>query len=53
MSERRLLIVYDYDADESGFVVVDVTEPLCRAGTYGQAREMKRILESGGADEHR
>ena len=43
--KRRLLIVYDYDAEETGFIVIDVTEPLVKATSYGEAFEAKRLLE--------
>ncbi len=43
--KRRLLIIYDYDAEETGFIVVDVTEPLVKATSYGLAAEAKRLLE--------
>ena len=46
--KRRLLIVYDYDSDESGFIVVDVTKPLAKGTSYGAALEAKRLLELEG-----
>lgn len=42
---RRLLIVYDYDSEETGFIVVDVTEPLAKETSYQAAVEAKRLLE--------
>jgi len=42
---RRLAIVYDFDGVETGFIVVDVTEPLARHGSYEAAKEALQALE--------
>lgn len=42
---RRLLIVYDYEAEQTGFIVVDVTRPLAKRTSYHAALEAKRLLE--------
>lgn len=43
--KRRLLVVYDYDHEENGFVLLDATQPLAKSRSYAEVLEVKKALE--------
>lgn len=46
MTCPRYLIIYDYDSDETGWLVVDVSKAP-KSKTYAEAVALKKQLEAG------
>ena len=41
---RRLTIIWDYDSDETGFILVEATV-IARSLSYQELKEQKRLIE--------